>query len=80
MYLIASPLSCFILIGFISILLLCFQPCLSASQRDISRLSFAPARISHCFVPIEDLMYLKSSVQIFLGCLQTCKKSPMLTL
>lgn len=85
MHLIASPLSCFILIGFVSILLLCLQPssdtsCLHLRGISLGSLASAPARISHCFVPIEDLMYLKSSVQIFLCCLQTFKKSPMLTL
>ena len=79
MHLIASPLSCFFLIGFVSILLLCLQPssghaCLHLRGISLGSLASAPARISHYFVPIKDLMYLKSSVQIFLCCLQTFKK------
>ena len=64
--------------GFVSVLLLCLQPswdpaCLHLRGMSLGSLASLPAKISHCFVPSEDLMYLKISVQFFLCYLQTSR-------
>ena len=64
--------------GFVSVLLLCLQPswdpaCLHLRGMSLGSLASLPAKISHCFVPSEDLMYLKISIQFFLCCLQTSR-------